>query len=408
MKIGDSPVRVIEWTLNPMTQRLRIRPAHAVLARLFPCGLALAFLSEGCGGPEPRRAPRPPVTIAVAERRMVPYELEASGTVEPVASAEVTAQVGGIVIATPLREGADVQAGMTLVRLDARPFQAAVDQAAAVLARDRARARSARLALERAESLARQQLLSAGELDDRRTDAEALAATALADSAELGRARLDLAYATIRAPISGRSGKLNVHVGDVVRANDPSAPVVTIHQLHPIRVRFTVPQAEFEAVREERRRDVQVLVNAGGSDTTWSEGRLVFVDNQVDASTGTLLLKGEFVNRGTTLWPGAFARVRLRLREQAGATVVPSSAIGNSQSGTFLWVVKADSTVEMRPVTVTRTWRGSSVVASGVQPGETVVTDGQVRLSPGARAAIRDSRAPAAGSGVPKRASTRP
>lgn len=372
-----------------MTFRPRFRPAPlspAALCSMFLAGLVLA---PGCTGRDARRTPRPPVTVAVAESRSVPYELEATGTVEPVASAEVTAQVGGLVVATPLREGADVAVGATLVRLDARPFETAVVQAAAVLARDRARARTARLELERAETLARQQLLSAGELDDKRANAEALAATALADSADLARAKLDLAYATIRAPIAGRTGKLNVHVGDVVRANDPAAPVVTIHQLHPIRVRFTIPQSELGAVREERRRDVQVLVNSGGADSSWTEGRLAFVDNQVDASTGTLLLKGEFANRRSTLWPGAFARVRLRLKEDAGATVVPVSAIGNSQSGAFLWVVKPDTTVEMRSVTVGRTWNGLTVVSKGVQPGETVVTDGQVRLSPGARATIR-------------------
>lgn len=393
------------------------RPASIRLAPAFVSGpvavlMAAVLLAAGCGARDARRAPRPPITTATAERRSVPYEIEGTGTVEAAASAEVTAQVGGLVVAIPLREGADVAAGATLVRLDARPFETAVVQAAAVLARDRARARSANLELERAETLARQQLLSAGELDDKRANAEALAATALADSADLSRAKLDLAYATIRAPISGRTGKLNVHVGDVVRANDPAAPVVTIHQLHPILVRFTIPQSELETVREERRRDVQVLVNSGGSDSSWAEGRLVFVDNQVDASTGTLLLKGQFSNRANTLWPGAFARVRLRLREQAGATVVPTAAIGNSQSGSFLWVVKPDTTVEMRSVTVTRTWGGLAVVSAGVMPGETVVTDGQVRLSRGARAAIRApqeaakdaAKAPAGG----RRAGTRP
>jgi multidrug efflux system membrane fusion protein len=348
------------------------------------------------------------VTVATATQRAVPYEIEASGTVEPVASADVTAQVGGLVIAIPLREGADVAAGTTLVQLDSRPFGTAVAQAAAVLARDRARARTARLALERAETLARQGLLASGELDDTRANAEALAATALADSADLARARLDLAYATIRAPIAGRTGKLNVHVGDVVRANDPTSPVVTIHQLHPIRVRFTIPQSEFETVRGERRSAVQVLVNDGGSDSSWTEGRLAFVDNQVDASTGTLLLKGEFSNRDNTLWPGAFARVRLRLREQGQATVVPASAVGNSQNGAFLWVVKPDTTVEMRSITVPRTWNGLAVVTSGVKPGETVVTDGQNRLTPGARAIIRVPQDAGGGAAGPRRAGKRP
>ncbi len=373
------------------------RPAHR-LAR-FPTalavltGLSVIPLLAGCGARDARRTPRPPVTVASAESRVVPYEIEATGTVEPATSAEVTAQVGGLVVRIPFREGADVEAGTTLVQLDARPFETAVAQAAAVLARDRARARSARLELERAETLARQGLLASGELDDKRANAEALAAAAMADSADLSRAKLELAYATIRAPISGRTGRLNVHVGDVVRANDPANPVITIHQLRPIRVRFTIPQTDLGVVREEHRRDVQVLVNAGGADSTWTQGRLAFVDNHVDASTGTLLLKGEFANRDRSLWPGAFARVRLRLREQRGATVVPAAAIGNSQTGTFVWVLKPDSSVELRSVVVTRTWRGLTVVESGVRPGERVVTDGQTRLFPGARATIREPQA---------------
>ena len=372
-----------------MNARPELRPAPFPAVAALACGLLGLLPVAGCGARDPRRSPRPPVTVATATQRAVPYEIEASGTVEPVASADVTAQVGGLVVAIPLREGADVAAGAKLVLLDARPFETAVAQAAAVLARDRARARTARLALDRAETLARQGLMASGELDDTRANAEALAATVLADSADFARARLDLAYATIRAPIAGRTGKLNVHVGDVVRANDPASPVVTIHQLQPIRVRFTIPQSEFETVRGERRNAVQVLVNDGGADSSWTEGRLAFVDNQVDASTGTLLLKGEFSNRDNTLWPGAFARVRLRLREQGRATVVPASAVGNSQNGAFLWVVKPDTTVEMRSITVPRTWNGLAVVASGVQPGETVVTDGQNRLTPGARAVIR-------------------
>jgi multidrug efflux system membrane fusion protein len=160
-------------------------------------------------------------------------------------------------------------------------------------------------------------------------------------------------------------------------------------------VRFGIPQSELDALREEHRRDVHVFVNPDPSDSTWSEGRLAFVDNEVDAGSGTLLLKGEFTNADGTLWPGAFTRVRLRLHEQAGAIVVPSAAVSSSQSGPYCYVVAADTTVEMRPVTVTRTWGALSVIGSGLKPGETVVTDGQVRLTPGARASIRVPQPPA-------------
>jgi multidrug efflux system membrane fusion protein len=366
--------------------------------------LTLAVLSAcvfayGCSTSPARRQQRVPVAVAQAEKRTVPWEWEATGTVEPVASADVTAQVGGRVTRVAFREGDEVREGEPLVQLDPREFEANVAQASAELARDRAQARTARLEAERSEALARQQLLSTSELEDKQNAAEALAATVLADSAALARARLDLAYATVRAPIAGRTGRLHVHVGDVVKPNDPAAPVVTIHQLRPIRVRFTIPQADLDALRREREQDVRVFVADGVEDTTWSNGRLTFVDNQVDAATGTVLLKGEFPNRDGALWPGEFVRVRVQLRDESGATVVPAAAVSNSQQGAFCYVVKADTTVEMRPVQVSRTWRGLAVISSGVTPGETVVTDGQMRLAPGARASIRNAAATGGGGG---------
>jgi multidrug efflux system membrane fusion protein len=379
----------------PSPTRSLLRPRR--FAALLAC-LGLAVLLAGCAGREARRATRAPVTVAAVERRAVPLELEATGTVEPAATADVTAQVGGLVTQIAFREGDDVRAGAALVLLDPRPFEASVAQTSAVLARDRAQARSARLELDRAETLARQQLLAAGELDDKRGLAEALAATVLADSANLVKARLDLAYATVRAPIAGRTGGLRVHVGDVVKPSDPANPVVTIHQLRPIRVRFTIPQDRLEELRGERKRDVHVLVAAGSSDTVWTEGRLAFIDNQIESATGTVLVKGEFENRDGALWPGAFARVRLRLREQAEAIVVPTAAVNSSQNGPYCYVLQPDTTAQMRPVTLVRQWRGLTVIASGLQPGEIVVTDGQMRLSPGARAVVRT---PVARAGLP-------
>jgi multidrug efflux system membrane fusion protein len=197
----------------------------------------------------------------------------------------------------------------------------------------------------------------------------------------------------VRAPIGGKSGNLHVHVGDLVKASDPTNPLVTINQIHPIRVRFNVPQSDLPALQRGRQRAMRVDVAPADRDSTWIEGRLTFVDNQVDANSGTLLLKGEFANREDELWPGQFVRVRLRLDEQADATVVPAVAVSSSQSGPYLFVVKADTTVETRPVQLGRTWRDWVVIAGGVEPGETVVTDGQLRLSPGSKAMIRSTAA---------------
>ena len=316
----------------------------------------------------------------------MPFEIDATGTVESIQTAQLVAQVGGMVKRIAFREGDDVATGQVLIQIDPRSFQAAVSRANAELARDRANYNSAQLDRERSEKLAEQQVISATELDQKRAAAEALAATVAADSAAVETAKLDLTNATVRAPISGRSGNVLVHVGDVVRANETA--LVTINQLKPIRVRFTVTQADLPGIRKHGDRPLVVEVAPAERESTWIEGKLTFMDNAVDPSSGTLLLKGEFPNQDGALWPGAFARVRLRLYDQ-DATVVPAVAVTNSQTGTYLYVLKPDTTVEVRNVKVERTWRDLAVIASGVEPGETVVTDGQLRLSPGAKATVR-------------------
>jgi|KBSSwiStaDraftv2_1062776.scaffolds.fasta_scaffold347768_2 multidrug efflux system membrane fusion protein len=364
------------------------------MIRLTP--LACVLLLLGCGAGPGRRTPRVPILVAQAEQRNIPYEIDATGTVEPIQSADVTAQVGGLVTGVGFREGDEVRAGQVLFRLDRRPFEAAAERAAAVLARDRAQAESARLDLARAEKLSEQQLIAASELDTKRATAMAALATVRADSAALVSARLDLSNATVRAPVAGKTGDLRVNLGDLVKANENATPLVSINQLRPIRVRFTVPQADLSQLRRAQGKNLRVDVASSERDSTWIEGHLAFVDNRVDPQSGTLLLKAEFDNRDGALWPGQFMRVKLRLFDQNGATVVPSAAVANSQNGPYLFVVKADTTVEARPIQVDRTYRDLTVIGSGVHPGETVVTDGQLRLSPGAKAVIRP---PGGGSG---------
>jgi multidrug efflux system membrane fusion protein len=351
--------------------------------------LTPALLSLGCGADKAHRSPRVPVLVARAEQRTVPYEIDATGTVEPIQTADVTAQVGGLLTRIAFHEGDEVPSGRPLFHIDPRPFEAAVERAAAVLARDRAQAETARLDLDRAEALAAQQLIAPSDLEQKRANATALRATARADSAALVGARIDLGNATVRAPVGGKTGHLRVHVGDIVKANETTTPLVTINQIRPIRVRFTVPQADLAALRRQQGRTLRVDVAPSERDSSWIEGQLAFMDNQVDPASGTLLLKGQFVNRDGALWPGQFVRVKLRLFDQRGATVVPSAAVSSSQNGPYLFVVRADTTVEARSVQVDRTYGDLVVIASGVSPGETVVTDGQLRLSPGAKAVIR-------------------
>ena len=362
--------------------------------RIAPVVLALALvLAAGCGGAAQRRVPRPVVAIARAEQREAPYTILASGTVEARQSATLSSPVGGILQRVMFREGQDVRAGQPLFQIDPRPFQSALDQARATLARDRAQARVARANADRAHALMEQNLISQQEWDTARSTSEALDATMHADSAAAANARLNLEYTTVRAPIGGRTGKLLVHVGDLVKANAPESPLVVINELSPILVRFSAPQSELALIQRYRSARPPVWVTRPGADSSAIEGHLTFVDNEVDAGTGTVLLKAEFSNRDAALWPGAFVNTRLVLFVEPHAIRVPSPAVVNSQSGTFVYVVLADSTVVIRPVRVSRSVDDWSIVAQGLKPGEQVVTDGQLRLSPGARVTWKESAA---------------
>ena len=356
----------------------------------MPWLLALAAVVNSCG-PKPRaRIVRVPVTVARAEVRSVPLALAATGTLEATQNAGVGSQVGGVVTRVAFAEGQEVREDQVLFELDPRPFRNALEQALATLARDRAQSGSAHLEAERARSLLEQKLVSEAERDQKSATAEALAATVRADSAAVSLARLNLQYATIRAPVSGQTGRLLVHVGDLVKAAT-SEPLVTVVQLRPVRVRFTVPVSDVPLVQRYRRAHPRVFVRVPGADSTEREGTLVFVDNAVDAASGTLLLKGELPNQDGALVPGQFVDVRLVLDEQRGKIVVPLLAVSRGQEGAFVYVLAADSTVAVRPVVLERVVDDAAVLREGVREGETVVTDGQLRLSPGARVSVRQS-----------------
>jgi multidrug efflux system membrane fusion protein len=334
------------------------------------------------------RSVRAPVTVADAVERPMPLLLTAAGTVEPLQSAAVGSQVGGVVTRVAFREGDDVRAGQVLFELDARPFRAALDQALATLARDRARAETARLEAERGQRLYDQQMLSQAEWDQKQADAAALAATVLADSAAAGTARLNLEFASIRAPISGRTGRLLAREGNYVRAAT-SEPLVTIVQSSPVRVRFAIPERDVPLLQRYRRSNPRVVVRQDGGAAPPLEGALVFVDNAVDPASGTLLLKGEFPNRDGSLVPGQFVDVRLVLHTEPRALVVPAQAVIAGQQGPYVYLLHPDSTVAPCAVKVERTVDALAIVSEGLRAGDRVVTDGQLRLSPGARVTIR-------------------
>lgn len=369
---------------DPVMDRLAGRLGRG-LVRVY---LALVGLSVtlGCGAKSAPKSPRIPVTVAIAVERPVPFAITATGTVEAIQTAAIGSQVGGTVQRVAFREGEYVRAGELLIQLDPRPFAAALDQALAALARDRARAATARLESERAEKLFAQNMLSQSEWDQKRADAEALAATVQADSAAASTARLNLEFAAIRAPISGHTGRVTVHEGDYVKAAT-SDPLVTIIQPNPIRVRFAIPEREVPLLQRYRTGNPIVEVHPDGSQAI--PGKLVFVDNAVDPGSGTLLLKGEVPNPDGRLVPGQFVDVRLILYVAPKSLVVPARAVSVGQQGSYVYVVKPDSTVASRPVEIERTRDEVSIIARGLSAGEAVVTDGQLKLAPGSKVSIR-------------------
>jgi len=354
---------------------------------LVALALALALL-PGCRDDAAPPQPPVPVTVATAERRDVPMELAATGTVEPVQTVAIQPQVSGVLTRIAFREGQDVTRGQRLFQIDPRPFRAALAQALAALARDSATAANAQQEAGRYAELAAKDYVTAQQYDQVRTTAAAARATLEASRAAVEEARLNLEYATIRAPIAGRTGSLRVREGNVVRAAD-QAPLVTINQIRPILVRFAVPAGNLPLIQQHRSETLPVRAAPVGGGTA-SEGTLAFVDNAVDTTTGTILLKGDFPNRDGGLWPGEFVNVRLRLYVEREALVVPSTAVVSGQRGSFVFVIQPDSTAATRPVTVAREAGALSVLAAGeVRPGDRVVTDGQLRLRQGAKVQIK-------------------
>ena len=360
--------------------------AAATIAALL---LVLGCSRKGASGP-----PRVPVTVARAEQRPVPYEIVATGTAEPRQTVAVQSQVTGVLTHVAFREGDEVAPGQVLFQIDPRPFQAALDQARAMLARDAAQAENAALDATRYAELVKQDYVTKSDYEAKRAAAEALQAAVRADSAAVASAQLNLEWAAIRAPIAGRTGRLLVREGNLVRAN-AADPLVVINQIRPILVRFAVPQKYLGDIQRYHQHQLPVFASPSQTDTVFSEGVLTFVDNSVDTTTGTVLLKGEFQNRDNALWPGEFLNVRLQLYIDDKALVVPAQAVMTGQQGTYVFVLNQDGTARSQPVTVERPAGAYAVIAQGVRPGEEVVTDGQVRLVNGAPVEVKGSADPA-------------
>jgi multidrug efflux system membrane fusion protein len=330
-----------------------------------------------------------PVTTAPVVQKEMPIEISVIGTAEAFSNVSIRAQITGQLEKVNFTEGDDVQQGQVLFTLDRRPLELALREAQANLERDSARAENAALMAKRYEDLAKRGIATREQVDTSRADMSALNATVSADKAAVENASVQLDYATIKAPISGRTGALMVHEGNLVRAND-TTPLVTINQILPISVTFAIPEARLSDLKRYMAGgSLRVTASPPNDEGTPAVGRISFVDNSVDEQTGTIRIKGTFPNADRRLWPGQFVNVVVTLTTDPKAIVVPSVAVQTGQQGTYVFVVTQDQTVEMRPVTVDRVSGSETVVATGIQPGDTVVTDGHLRLVPGSRISVK-------------------
>jgi multidrug efflux system membrane fusion protein len=413
---------------------------------------ALAASCAACSGdraesrPQPARRPSVPVAVATVEQKTMPLQLQAIGTVEAYAVVSVRAQTGGELMQVHVKEGQDVRKGDLLFSIDPRPLEAALAQAQAnlardhvqvqqaravlerdqarvaqtraALARDEAQARNAQTQAKRYEDLFKRELIAQEQYEQFRTTSESLTATVRADQADVlsaeetvradeaairsaeqavradqaavDNARVQLGFTEIRSPIDGRAGTLMLNQGNVVRASGTNdSTLLVINQVRPIYVTFTVPQQQLPAINRYMRQGKLEVSALPSGDARPERGVVTFVDNAVDVTTGTIKLKGTFDNDDGRLWPGQFANVTLTLASEPNALVVPAQTVQSGQQGTYVFVVKPDSTVDLRPVVVARTQGNDTIVARGLQAGETVVTDGQPRLTAGAKVEVR-------------------
>jgi multidrug efflux system membrane fusion protein len=330
-----------------------------------------------------------PVTIAVAQQRNVPLQVNAIGSVVAYNTVGIKSQVNGEITSVNFKEGDDVRKGQLLFTIDPRPMEADLRRVEATLTKDKATAANDQAQAKRYAALLKEGVVAQQQADQMIAQADASDALVKADEAAVQNARVQLQYTKIYAPISGRTGNLLVQLGNIVKAN-PDNPIVTINQVTPIYVNFSVPEqflAEVKRYNAQHKLGVTAVVP---SDPVPATGALSFIDNQVNQQTGTILLKGTFTNADRRLWPGQFVNVSLTLANQLNAIIVPSRAIQTGQQGTYVFAIKDDNTAEMRPVKVDRAIGDDSVVSSGIKPGDRVVTDGQLRLVAGAKVDIRN------------------
>ena len=358
---------------------------------IFPALLLSLFLftcscSEGKKPPPP---PAVPVLVATVAEKTVPVELRAIGNVEAYSTVSIKSRLAGQLVQVNFKEGQDVKEGELLFVIDPRPYEAALKQAEANLERDKALANKAKTDAGRYAELIRKQFVSQQDYEQAKATADSLGATVHADQVAVENARLNLSYCYLKAPITGRTGNLIAHQGNMIKENADTAMVV-INQIQPIYVSFAIPEqnlAEIQKYMAVEKVPVKGII--AGQEDNPEMGVLTFIDNSVDKATGTILCKATFTNEHKRLWPGVFVNVVVQLSTQPNAILVPSQAVQTSQEGQIVFVVKPDLTVEVRPVEMGRAIGGEVIITKGLKPGEQVVTDGQLRLVPGAKVQIK-------------------
>lgn len=333
-----------------------------------------------------------PITVASVVQKNMPVQLTAVAAVDPYATVSVRTQITGTLMRVDFKEGQDVKKGDLLFTIDPRPLEAALKQAQAVLAKDMAVLENAREQARRYAELVKKEYVSREQHDQIQASSNASEATVEADRAAVENAKVQLSYCYIYSPVDGRTGDLLVDEGNLVRTND-ATPLVTINQVTPIFVSFSVPEQFLTDIKDGLARGkLKVEAFIPQHESRPEVGELTFFDNTVDRTTGTIKLKATFANPNRRLWPGQFVRVALKLAEQPNAIVVPSQAIQTGQDRQQVFVLKSDSTVELRPVIVSRTLNNDAVIEKGLQPGEKVVTDGQFLLSPGTKVQVKSDK----------------
>jgi membrane fusion protein, multidrug efflux system len=373
--------------------KLDILAGHA-LWRALPALLAVCALA-GCSDKNNAQAeakktpPAIPVLVAQAVEKPMPLRLHAIGNVETVASVAVKARVDGQIIRAYVRDGQDVAKGDLLFQLDPKPYESQLAQARANLAQSQAQLEYLSGQEKRYQELLAQNFVSREGYAQVASNFHATEASVNAAAAAVESARVNLAYTTIRAPIGGRAGKVLLSEGNLVKGNDTNALVV-INQISPIYVSFAVPEQHLGEIRANKT-NAPMRIEAEIEKGKRVPGKLAFADNTVDATTGTIRLRGLFVNDDKQLWPGQYVDTWITLRDEDNALVVPAQAVLNGPNGQYVYVVKDDSTTEMRAIAVSRTDGEEAVIETGLKAGETVVTDGASRLLPGSRCSVKNA-----------------